>query len=284
MARDGVVGEVVYPTIGARLYSIVGGDLLSACARAGNDWMAEFAAARPETFKGIAMLNTDDVADAVGELERVAAKGLSGAMIPTYPGEARPYDHPDYEPLWAAAQDHGLPLGFHIASARAGPGHVSVFAGDGRGAGAAAYRATQDYWMRRSLAAMIYAGVFERFPRLVVAIVEHELAWMPHFLQMMDRTYTELSQTAPYRFKDAKLPSDFFRTNIYTSFQEDRLGIAAVPPLIGMETLMWGSDYPHAEGTWPHSQKFLADILSEVAPADRHRLVHANVAGLYGFA
>ena len=284
MAMDGVIGEVVYPTVGARLYSVVGSELLSACLRANNDWMADFVKGRPDLFKGIGMLNTDDVDDAAKELARCAELGLAGAMIPTYPGEARPYDHPDYDRLWAAGQDLGMPLSFHIASPRQGPGQVAVFAGDGQGAGAAAYRATQDYWMRRSLAAMIFTGVFERYPALRIAVVEHELSWMPHLLTQLDRTYTELSQTAPYRFRDAKLPSDFFTTSIYTSFQEDRLGVQVLPERIGTDTLMWGSDYPHAESTWPNSQQFLADILAPLAEPDRAKLVHDNVARLFKFA
>ena len=283
MARDGVVGEVVYPTLGARLYGLVSAPLLTACCKAQNDWMVDFCNTRPDLYKGVAMLDIDDVGGAVEELSRCARLGLAGAMIPTYPGEERPYDDPVYDPLWAAAQDHLVPLSFHVASARPGPGQISVFGSDGQAAGSAAYRCTQDYWVRRSIACMIFAGVFERFPGLKVAVVEHELAWAPFFLIHMDRTYKELSQTAPYRFADQKLPSDFFRANIFISFQEDKLGVEATPPMIGSDTIIWGSDYPHAESTWPNSRAFLERVLANVPEADRRRFVHDNVARLYGF-
>ncbi len=283
MARDGVVGEVVYPTLGARLYGLVSAPLLTACCKAQNDWMVDFCNTRPDLYKGVAMLDFDDVGGAVEELSRCARLGLAGAMIPTYPGEERPYDDPVYDPLWAAAQDHLVPLSFHVASARPGPGQISVFGSDGQAAGSAAYRCTQDYWVRRSIACMIFAGVFERYPGLKVAVVEHELAWAPFFLIHMDRTYKELSQTAPYRFADQKLPSDFFRANIFISFQEDKLGVEATPPMIGSDTIIWGSDYPHAESTWPNSRAFLERVLANVPEADRRRFVHDNVARLYGF-
>ena len=283
MARDGVVGEVVYPTLGARLYGLVSAPLLTACCKAQNDWMVDFCNTRPDLYKGVAMLDIDDVGGAVEELSRCARLGLAGAMIPTYPGEERPYDDPVYDPLWAAAQDHLVPLSFHVASARPGPGQISVFGSDGQAAGSAAYRCTQDYWVRRSIACMIFAGVFERYPGLKVAVVEHELAWAPFFLIHMDRTYKELSQTAPYRFADQKLPSDFFRANIFISFQEDKLGVEATPPMIGSDTIIWGSDYPHAESTWPNSRAFLERVLANVPEADRRRFVHDNVARLYGF-
>ena len=283
MALDGVAGEVVYPTVAARLYTVIGGSLLSACLRAMNDWMAGFVEGRGTVFKGVAMLNTDDPADAAGELRRATELGLGAAMIPTDPGECRSYDQGAYDVLWEAAESFGVPLSFHVASPRVGPGHVAVFATDGRSAGAAAYRATQAFWMQRSLATMIFAGVFERFPGLRIGVVEHELSWMPHLLVMLDRTYTEYSQTSPYRFAHGKLPSDFFRTNIYTSFQEDKLGVAVLPDMIGTDTIMWGSDYPHAESTWPRSEQYLDEILADKDAPTREKLVRGNVARLYGF-
>ena len=107
---------------------------------------------------------------------------------------------------------------------------------------------------------------------------------MPYFLRQMDMHYTELSQTAPYRFKDAIVPSDFFRTHIYVTFQEDKLGLQTLPAMIGTDTLMFGSDYPHAESTWPRSQEFLADMLQGQSDDVRRKLVHDNVARLFQFS
>ncbi len=284
MALDGVDGEVIYPTLGARLYGIIDGPLRQACFRAGNDWLAgEFCSADPDRLKGVALLDVDDVPAAVAELGRCVRAGLSGGMIPTYPGEARPYYHSDYDRLWAAAQDLDAPLSFHIAATCAGPGQVSVFTSEWARPDAAAYSATQDYWVRRSLGSMIFAGVFERFPGLRVAVVEHEMSWAPYFLEKLDVTYKELSQTAPYRFRDEKLPSDFFRANIYFTFQEDRLGLEALPAMIGTDTMMFGSDYPHAESTWPNSRRFIDDMLAGVPAEVRRKLVCDNVAKLYKF-
>ena len=284
MARDGIVGEVIFPTLGARLYAVADGELLSACFRAGNDWMMEkFGGDYARMFRPVAILNVQDVSDAVAECERCVAGGLRGAMIPTYAGEDRPYFDPAYDALWAAAQDLDVPLAFHVASCCRGPGQRSIFTSDWEAPDAAAYSATQDYWVRRSLASMIFCGVFERFPGLRVAIVEHELSWLPYFLRQMDVHYTELSQTAPYRFKDHGLPSDFFRTQIFTTFQEDKLGLETLPGLIGTDTLMFGSDYPHAESTWPNSRRFLEELLAGMPGAVKSKLVRANVARLFKF-
>ena len=110
MDQDGVGGGVLYPTVGLHFYKIPAPDLCSAVCRAYNDWIADFCKPYPQKLKGIAVLNVDDVADGVDELERAAGLGLAGAMIPISPLEHR-YDHPDfYESLWAAAQDLRMPL------------------------------------------------------------------------------------------------------------------------------------------------------------------------------
>ncbi|MEE2980849.1 MAG: amidohydrolase family protein [Pseudomonadota bacterium] len=284
MERDGVDGEVIFPTLGARIYGVIRGPLRQACFRAGNDWLInDFCAADPNRFKGLALLDPDDVPAAVAELTRCVEAGLAGAMIPTYPGEDWPYFHGDYDPLWAAAQDLDAPLTFHIAATCAGPGQISVFTSEWSAPDAAAYSSTQDYWVRRSLGSMIFAGVFERFPGLRVAVVEHELSWAPYFLEKMDVTYKELSQTAPYRFKNQVLPSDFFRSQIFCTFQEDKRGVDILSDMIGTETLMFGSDYPHAESTWPRSRQFIDDMLAGVDQDVRRKLVCDNVAGLFKF-
>ena len=119
------------------------------------------------------MVNVDDVKDGVRELERTAQMGLVGAMITEYPPEERRYDSPEYERLWAAAQDLNIPLSLHTATRREGRS---------RGAGAtplriASNRANKVFLPPTSLCDMIFSGVFERYPGLKVAIVEFELAW-----------------------------------------------------------------------------------------------------------
>ncbi len=279
---DGVDGEVIYPTIGARLYTVLQPDLLAASFRASNDWLADFCAANPGVFKGNALISLDDVDEGTRELERCANMGFRGAMITTYPGDDKQYEHPSYEPFWAAAESLGVVLSMHIASNRPGPGQISVFTVNGDEEGAASFSVNQDHWVRKSVASMIFSGVFERHPNLNVAIVEHELAWAPYFLRTMDWLYSELSQTAPYRFQGDAMPSDFFRSNITMSFQQDDIGIQ-LRALIGVQCLTWGSDYPHAESTWPKSREVLADILADVPADEQRKIVCDNVAGLFGF-
>src|SRR5215510_14423795 len=217
MQLDGVAGEVLYPSQGLFYFKVTDTLLMSAIFRAYNDWLAEFCSTDPARLKGIAMINVDDVPDGIRELERTARMGFAGAMITEYPAEERRYDHPDYEPFWAAAQDLGMPISLHTATRR--QGRI-------RGAGAntlrdASSRATKAFYPALSMCDMIFSGVFERHPRLQLAIVEFELAWAPHLLSTMDYTYRERHEEAFYRFNGDVRPSDFFHRNVCLSFQED---------------------------------------------------------------
>jgi predicted TIM-barrel fold metal-dependent hydrolase len=276
---DGVHGAVIYPTEGLQLFRVPDGDLLSAVFRAYNDWLGEFCRHDTRRLKGIAMLNVDDVAGAVAELTRTRKAGLAGAMITVYPPEDRSYDRHDYEPLWAAAEDLQAPLTLHIDTQRPAPGTTREGIREVR----ASLLANADHWVRVSLGHLIFTGVFERHPRLRVGSAEHEVSWAPHFLDRLDYTYT---QRAPrdgwYRFKGDALPGDFFRRNVFLSFQEDGLGMRD-RALIGVDALMWGSDYPHTESTFPRSRQILERILAGVPDDERRRITRSNTARLYGF-
>ena len=278
MRLDGVAGEVLYPSQGLFYFRIADSVLMSAIFRAYNDWLAEFCRTDPARLKGIAMVNLDNVAEGIKELERAARLGLAGAMITEYPLEDRRYDQPEYEPFWSAAESLGMPLSLHTATRRQGKI---------RGAGAktlrdASSRATKAFYPALSMCDMIFSGVFDRHPRLTLAIVEFELSWAPHLLDTMDYTYRERHEEAIYRFKNAMRPSDFFHTNVVLSFQEDAIGIR-LRDVIGVDNMMWGSDYPHSESTFPQSRKILAEILAGVPEAEQARIVGGTTACVYGF-
>jgi predicted TIM-barrel fold metal-dependent hydrolase len=276
---DGVYGSVVYPTEGLQLFSVPDSELLTAIFRAYNDWIADFCQAHPNRLKGIALINVDDIPQAVRELGRARKRGLAGGMITVYPSEERSYDRPEYEPFWAAAQDLDMSLSLHIATNRPSAGVVLE---DNRRT-RPSLLANADHWVRVSLGHLIFTGVFERYPRLRVGSVEHELSWVPHFLERLDYTYTQRARRPWwYRFKSDVLPSDFFHRNVFLSFQEDQLGIRD-RALIGVDALMWGSDYPHTEATFPRSRQILEQILEGVPEEERRRITGANAARLYSF-
>jgi len=278
MRLDGVAGEVLYPSQGLFYFKIPDSALMSAIFRAYNEWLAEFCRTDPARLKGIAMVNVDDVAEGVREVERAARMGFAGAMITEYPLEDHRYDLPKYEPFWSAAEALDLPLSLHTATRRQGKI---------RGAGErtlrdATSRATKAFGPATSMCDMILSGVLERHPKLRVAIVEFELAWVPHILTSMDYAYRERTEEAIYRFRDGMRPSDFFHRNFSLSFQEDAIGIR-LRDVIGVDNMMWGSDYPHSESTFPQSRKIIAEILAGVPDDEQARIVGGNAARFYKF-
>ena len=276
MDVDGVDAGVLYPSNSVPLFRFIqDSDFLTDLFRAYNDWLAEFCNPYPDRLKGIAMINVDIVEIAVKEMERCARLGLVGAMIAVYPPMDRAYDSPEYEPLWAAAQDLQMPLSFHIGTNRPGPGESSPVAGR------LSDFTNIDHWVRMSLADMIFGGVFRRYPKLQVGSVEHELAWVPHFLGRMDYDYTQRAPRQGWQhFDDDMLPSDYFHRNVFIGFQEDALGIRD-RDIIGVDNIQWGSDYPHQESTFPRSRQILDEILVDCTEEEKAKISGGNAARIY---
>jgi len=277
METDGVSGAVLYPSQGLTIYRVPASDVLSAALRTYNDYLAEFCSPYPNQLKGIAMINLDDVEEGVRELGRAAKIELAGAMISVNP--ILPYDHPAYERFWATAQDLDMPLSLHVATARWKPGmDVTSFALQ-----AAADFPNREYEPRQCVYGMIFAGVFERYPNLRVGVVEYEVSWAPYFLARMDEFYKQRAVGVHgRRFAEGQLPSDVFRSNIFIGFQEDALGIQ-MRYHIGVDNLLWGSDYPHAESTFPRSKQILQQTLDGVPDDEKAKIAGGNTARLYHF-
>src|SRR5262249_27993702 len=180
--------------------------------------------------------------------------------------------------FWAAAQALAMPLSLHTATRRQG----RIRGAPGMTLRDASSRATKAFGPATSLCDMIFSGVFERYPHLTVAVVEFELSWAPYLLDTMDYTYRERHEEAIYRFRDGMRPSDFFHRNVVLSFQEDAIGIR-LRDVIGIDNLMWGSDYPHSESTFPRSRDILAEILADVPAHEQAKIVGGNTARVYGF-
>ena len=208
------------------------------------------------------MVNVASVSDAVGELERMRKIGLAGAMISIEPLVG--YGSAEYEPLWACAEDLDIPLSLHTGTHRWRPGKVITNSVN---------FVLREIETRQCINDMIMSGVFERHPKLKVGAVEFEISWAPFFMDSMDYAYRDLGgYSKGYKFKNEAIPSDFMRSNIFYSFQEDAVGIR-LRDYVGVDNLMWGSDYPHAESTFPKSREILERILEGVPVEEQAKIV-----------
>ena len=270
--RDGVSGEVLYPSLAMRLFQMEDGELRAACFRAYNDWLADYCAHNPRRLAGVAMISLDDPLDGVEELRRAAKKGLRGAMIWGAAPAERPYSDAAYDPFWAVAHDLETPISLHILTERrGGSDFLSVMKG---------YPALH-HSVERSLTEIIFAGVLERFPKLRLVSVENDIGWIPHFLQRLDHAFEK------YRYLEKETitnpPSYYFRRQVTATFQDDRVGVVT-RHFIGIKNLMWGSDFPHSDSTWPNSLEVIARDFEGVPDDERRLMTSDNVAALYGFA
>jgi predicted TIM-barrel fold metal-dependent hydrolase len=278
---DGIVAAVIYPTLGLSLFrSIADSSLLTTVCRAYNDWLVDYCSVDPVHLRGVAMMNVDDPEEAAGELRRAKEHGLVGAFIPTALPVGTTYADPEFDVFWSAAQELATPISLHFGAVRAGAANSD--AEFTTATLTRTYFITVEDYAKASLADMLFSGLFDRFPKLRVGSIEHELGWIPHFLDRLDYTYTQRQGNHMFpKLKDGMLPSDHFRRNIFCSFQEDALGIT-YRRTIGLEGLMFGSDYPHTESTYPKSREIMAARLEGVPEEEQRLIVFDNVNNLYG--
>ncbi|MFQ5666255.1 MAG: amidohydrolase family protein [Candidatus Binatia bacterium] len=269
--RDGVAGEVVYPSVGMAICNHRDVDFKKACMDAYNLWVAEYCSARPDRLYGIGQTAMRSPADAIDDLRRIREVGLKGVMLPGNPAQ-EDYDSPIYDPFYEAAVELELPLSFHILTSRSD--HAPV-RGPRLNAFLTIIRACQDV-----IGTMVLGGVFERHPTLKVVCVEADAGWVPHYMYRMDHAFKRHRYWLPAGTL-SKLPSEYFRENVYLTFQDD--GIAfRVKDLCNVHRLMWASDFPHSDSTWPWSQDVIAEHTAGLTDREKALILHDNVADLYG--
>ena len=278
LAYDAVDQDLLYASVATTMYGIQDQDFVQDLFEVYNSWLSDFCSEYPDTLNGIGLVLIDDqIEKGIHQMERASELGLKGVMIPVAPRPHETYDNPMYDKFWAAAQEIGMPLSLHIGTLR--PGNMRLME-DGKVTQTAVERCNNEYAVRYSLGHLILSGVFERFPDLRVVNVEHELSWLPFFMHRMDVTYIERTEQASYRYKENMTPSDYMKRNVYHSFQEDGPGIR-LRDIIGVNNIMWGNDYPHAESTFPESQRILSEILADVPEEEQSLIVSGNCKRLY---
>ena len=267
---DGVGFEVLYPSMALPMFGIPDTDLQYAVFAAYNDWIADYAAYDRSRMLGVGMICLDKVDRAVAELERVARLGLRGAMIAVDPDRPN-YGSGRYDKVWAAASALELPLSLHILTRRAGAGyHQLPFLMTWMGHGHPA---------QLSITAMLATGVFHRFPDLKVVSVENDIGWVPHYLYKLEEAFHQFRYLIGYDCPDS--PIDYFHRNVWFTFQDDPIGVQHLD-MIGPQRVMWGSDYPHGDSTWPKSRETVARNFEGVPPEVVRQVTFDNVTELYG--
>ena len=273
MERDSVEAEVLYPTFGLFMYHLEDLGFQGACFRAYNDWMAEFCSALPDRLFGVAMIANDSLDWAIDEMGRAKRMGLRAALISQTAGSSDSYSNSKYDSLWSQAQDLELPISLHLAADKSSFNFTNNILVDlSLGFTPVMY----------SVALMIFTGVFDRHPRLKVATVENEAGWAAIMIERMDYRYERDRFWAKQAngITSGRLPSQQFREHVRCSFMRDLTAVRA-RQYIGLDNLMWGSDFPHIDSTWPHSADVLGKHFVDVPVEHQVKIGRGNCIDLY---
>lgn len=275
--RDGVGAEVLYPNALA-LFSSPDYGYQMAVAQAYNDWAIRQFGGHRDRFVPVAIIPTGDIDAAVAETERVAKAGYRSVMIPITMKE-RPYNHPDYERLWSVIEETGLILALHAFSGSEDSYPVDWGTEEGTGGGLAFMAFCMVEGMN-PLTLMISSGMLERHPRLKFVIVECDGGWLAWLLSVLDQQVVKKHMWIRPQLK--LLPSEYFKRQGHVTFSDDPVALSNLK-FTGADYLMWGNDYPHDEGSFPHSREVIERIFRGLPEADKQKIVHGNAAKLYGF-
>jgi uncharacterized protein len=278
--RDGVEAEVIYGIIGISrgLFGRKGisdPELLSAVYHAYNQYIAEFNKAQPERFFGLGCLPNHDGAVAAEELRHCASLGLRGAVLVPW-GSAMPVWHEMWEPLWDAGEATDLVVSFRVFEGGGATVGYEV-KGVSTPAVLGSWTVVAPLQMDEIMVSLILSGVCERHPRLRLVLGESGIGWLPYVLERLDDTYEErLADDLPLSLP----PSGYFKRQMYATFQKDFHGVRAMAQ-IAPDNVMWGSDYPHRDGTWPFSRKAIEEQFRGIDVAVQRKMLWENVRRVY---
>ncbi len=278
MDIDGVEAEVLYTDVevGVGYYSMGDGGRLAAF-RAFNDAALDFASHDPKRLLTVYIIPIADIKEAVSEVQRLAKSGARAFMLPLYPTDIDlpPYFDRAYDPLWGAIQETGIPISQHVGANAALWRIFQYDTTPARGI----FQSLPPIFMSEVIANWIIGGVFERFPELRVVLVEAGLGWIPYYLERLD-TMKRSHGWDQYDGMPKELPSYYWHRNMMATFEEDTFGVGQ-RHVVGVDNLMWATDYPHPDSTWPNSQKVLDTHFKDVPIEEARQMIGGNCARVY---
>ena len=273
---DGVDADVIYGilAIGTLLKDR---KILTKVYQIYNTWLVDFCQANLDRLVGLACLPNDSPELAVAELHRIAKLGLKGADLAVHDLKM-PLWHRDWDVLWAAAEDCGIPISFHTNGVpMIGMPTDAKMAEEYKLQYSATVVTLFQLAGAEFLASPIFSEALERHPGFKFVLGECGVSWIPFVLQRMD----EESEDQFHALNLPLRPSEYWRRQGYTTFQNEAT-VADFVHLVGEDNIMWGSDYPHTDGVWPDSRKIIDEQLGSLDESVRRKITRDNAGKLYG--
>jgi predicted TIM-barrel fold metal-dependent hydrolase len=280
---EGIVAEVLFPN-GVPFGRGFGGalapqELREAGGRAYNRWLADFCALAPGRRAGMAWVDLTDIDRAVADAQTARANGLKGVLLPNYwaADDLPPYLDRRYDPFWAACEDLAMPVNLH-GGASIGDIDMATY-----GMPAMLTYATETTFLStRPFTQLVWGGVFERHPTLTFVITESKADWVPSRLAFLDAVYRDqlfrhVKATVKHK------PSEYWHRQCFVAASFMSRDEALLRHEIGLDRLMWGADYPHFEGTWPHTDRWLDATFGGLPATEVAAILAHNPARVFGF-
>jgi len=280
LARDGVDAEIIFPNNGLIIWATPDPVFSMAMCRAWNRWAWETFGEHNGRLCPVATLAPGDKDGTLAEIEWAAERGFHAFALPSKPvwgppdGDAPNYNLPEFDWLWAAICDVDIAATFHVSTGR----DPRAARGDG---GAVINYVTHSLApTMEPVANLCASGVCERFPDLRFATIEAGIGWVPWLLDAMDEAYKKHHFWVRPKLK--QLPSEYYRMHGFSSFQEDRAGLDLCESHNLTENFMWANDYPHHEGTWPHSAEAIERTMGQISDSTSAKILGLNCARFLG--
>jgi predicted TIM-barrel fold metal-dependent hydrolase len=281
MATDGVSAEVLYPSLAMKLFALEDPALQRSCFRRYNAWLAEYCTVSPQRLLGIGLIPAYDMDAAVEEVAWCKRNGLRGVQVWQIPPPNLPFNGLHYEPLWEACADSGLSVSLHILTGFGYALDIFKYGGDLVTMGEFMFRLSIIEKLRAvqdALLQLVLSGALDRHRGLRLVLVENECAWLPFFVDQLDYYYHRYEGKSPVALE--RPPSQTFADQVYTTFFRDPNAELVVRQL-GAGNLMWSSDYPHGNSTWPESRRVVQERLGALPEDTVHQLVWGNACRLF---
>ena len=255
-------------------------ECLKACAAVFNDWLAEFISYDRSRLVGIAMIPMDDIDWAINELDRVAKLGHKCANIhlDARPGRP-PYQDSAYDPFWARAEEMGMPIQLHIVTGQT-PDPLLFHTPEERIN--TPYVMLQVFYEIMGVLAneFIFGKILDRFPKLKMIVSEFEISWLPTFMWRLDQMQESFAVRLPLPKLDMRA-SDYVRTRMWHGMIDDAHGAEAIPH-IGVDSILWGNDFPHIRSIGLDAQSRVGQLFADLDRTNQEKIIGGNAIAAFG--
>jgi predicted TIM-barrel fold metal-dependent hydrolase len=279
---DGVEAEVLFSSAARQLYSITDEPYQRAIFRSYNEWLHGFCSVSPKRLLGLALISILDTEHTVEDIHHYAKLGFRGVQLPTRIKDSGYYE-PRYEPMWSALEETGMVVNVHTSATQGvarthyeGPREVEP---KKQSLGFATKQAPAQQFLGN----LILSGVFDRHPKLKVVCAEFDVGWVANLVQQVDYWFGRDSTFDADKNINRRKPSEYFRNNIFFTYQDDRAGVLTAS-VYGEDNFLWASDYPHGVTTWPNSKETVDRNCEGIDSTVKRKLNRDNAAQLYRLA